>query len=108
MTASATDPAGSNDTSTYAYQIYKNGSSFAAGSGVNQTSFNFTPDDNGSYDIQLTVSDEDGGSATTSQTISVANANPVPSIDFISSTRIEGTSIAVTASGTDPAGSTTR
>ena len=51
---SATDPAGSNDTLTYVYQVFKDGNAFASGSGVNQTSFAFTPDDNGSYQIVLT------------------------------------------------------
>jgi len=83
VTGSATDPAGANDTLTYSYEVFKDGSTtaFASGSGVDQTSFSFTPDDNGSYEIVLTVSDEDGGSATTSQTISVANVAPkVPAL----------------------------
>ena len=43
---------------------------------MDQTGFSFTPNDNGSYQIVLTVSDEDGGSATVDQTISVANVAP--------------------------------
>jgi EAL domain-containing protein (putative c-di-GMP-specific phosphodiesterase class I) len=42
----------------------------------------------------LTVSDEDGGSSATEQTISVSNVAPSPSIVSISSVRQEGTSIA--------------
>jgi ELWxxDGT repeat protein len=106
VTASATDPAGASDTLTYSYAVFKDGSTtpFATGGGVELTSFSFTPDDNGSYEIVLTVSDEDGGSAQASQMISVANVAPTPVIDQISATRLEGTQIDVTASATDPAG----
>ena len=61
-------------------------------------------DDNGSYQIVLTVSDEDGGSTTVDQTISVANVAPSPSIVSIGAPRVEGTPIAVTGTATDPAG----
>ena len=104
VTASATDPAGTNDTLTYSYSVLKNGASFATGLGVDQTSFSFSPDDNGSYQITLTVSDEDGGSAVASQTISVGNVNPTPVIESIGAVRLEGTAVLVAASATDPAG----
>jgi Ca2+-binding RTX toxin-like protein len=78
VTASATDPAGANDTLTYAYAVYRDGGTapVAVGSGVDLTAFSFTPGDNGSYEIVLTVTDEDGGSAVTSQTITVGNVDP--------------------------------
>ena len=60
--------------------------------------------DNGTYTVTLTVSDEDGGSASTTQTIVVANVAPTPEIASISATRIEGTSINFVGSATDPAG----
>ncbi len=103
VSGTATDPAGANDTSSYAWSVYKDGgpTAFASGTGAN---WSFTPTDNGSYEIRLTASDEDGGSATASQTISVANVNPSPSIVSIGSTRVEGTSIAVSGTATDPAG----
>ena len=51
---------------------------FATNSGVDLTNFVFTPDDNGSYEIQLVVTDEDGGSSTLqAQTITVDNDDPV-------------------------------
>ena len=68
----------------------------------------FTPNDNASYEVRLTVSDEDGGSSTVSQTISVANVDPSPSIASIGATRIEGTPIVVTGLATDPAGTNDR
>ncbi len=77
VSGTATDPAGANDTLSYAWSVYKDGgpTAFASGTGAN---WSFTPTDNGSYEIRLTVSDEDGGSATASQTISVANVEPEP------------------------------
>ena len=105
VTAASTDPAGSNDTLTYTYEVFKNNSpkTFASDSGVDLTTFGFLPDDNGSYEIRLTVADEDGGSTTISETISVANLAPTPSITLISAIRQEGTMIDVTAVATDRA-----
>ena len=103
--ASATDPAGSNDTLTFAYDVLKDGVAFASGSGIDLTTFGFTPDDNGAYEVRLTVSDEDGGSATVSENISVANVAPSPVVDSIGTVRLEGTEVVVDASATDPAGS---
>ena len=52
----------------------------------------------------MTVSDEDGGSTTVAQTISVANVAPSPTIVSISEPRVEGTAITVAGSASDPAG----
>ncbi|MCA9037595.1 MAG: hypothetical protein KDA91_20815, partial [Planctomycetaceae bacterium] len=78
VTGAATDPAGSGDTLAYDYRVYKNGAEtvFASASGTDLLSFTFTPDDNGSYQIVLTVSDEDGGTASVSETITVSNVAP--------------------------------
>ena len=104
VSGAATDPAGANDTLSYSWQVFANGSvsPFATGSGTN---FAFTPDDDGSFRIVLSVSDEDGGSATAEQTVAVSNAAPAPSITSIGAVRTEGTSIAVSGTATDPAGS---
>ncbi|MHC4562515.1 MAG: Calx-beta domain-containing protein, partial [Planctomycetota bacterium] len=59
LTGSATDPAGANDTITLDWTVLKNGAPFASGSGPDIT---FTPDDNATYEVTLTASDEDGGS----------------------------------------------
>ncbi len=77
VSGTATDPAGANDTLSYAWSVYKDGgpTAFASGTGAN---WSFTPTDDGSYEIRLTASDEDGGSATASQTISVANVESEP------------------------------
>ncbi|MGD0283960.1 MAG: PKD domain-containing protein, partial [Dissulfurispiraceae bacterium] len=49
---------------------------FATDTGINHTNFSFTPDDNGSYQIVLTVMDDEGTSSSDSQTISVSNVAP--------------------------------
>ncbi|MBN9517855.1 VCBS repeat-containing protein, partial [bacterium] len=103
VSGTATDPAGADDTLSYAWQVFKGIGvpPFAAGAGA---SYSFTPDDDGSYRIVLTVTDEDGGSATVEQTIDVSNVSPSPSIESIGAVRVEGTSIAVSGSATDAAG----
>ena len=103
--ASATDPAGSNDTLTYVYQVFKDGNAFASGSGVNETSFAFTPDDNGGYQIVLTVSDEDGDGDDEPDDRG-GERSPLASITSIShhSTWIEGMTLSLGASATDPGG----
>ena len=111
VTGSASDPAGANDTLTYAWTVNKGGgpTAFASGSGVGLTSFSFTPDDNASYQIVLTVSRrgrrEHHG---VDQTISVANVDPSPTIVSIGEPKVEGTSIAVAARPRTRPGRTTR
>jgi hypothetical protein len=58
---------------TYAWTATKNGAPFATGS---STTFAFTPDDNGSYVVSLTVSDPNGATGSASQTVAVANLAP--------------------------------
>ena len=82
----ATDPAGAHDTLSYSWAAYKDGATTAFAVGTT-ASWSFTPDDNGSYRIALTVSDEDGGSATAESTIDVANVAPSPSITSIGMVR---------------------
>ena len=77
LTGTVVDP-GSSDTFTYAWQVTKNGNSFAAGSNA---SFSFTPDDNGSYGVSLVVTDDDGSVGTDSETITVLNVAPMATID---------------------------
>src|SRR5262249_7331850 len=60
MSATVTDP-GIHDTFSYNWSANKNGVLFATG---NTASFVFTPDDNGSYTVFLTVIDNSGGVGT--------------------------------------------
>ncbi len=89
---------------TLSWVVFKDGAAgiYATGSG---STLKFTPNDNGTYRVVLFAFDEDdGGSTTTDQVVTVANAAPVPSMDLISFPWVEGTSIRVAGSATDPAG----
>ena len=74
LLGSATDPAGSHDILTFTWLVAKDGLAFASGSGRN---IRFTPDNNGLYQVTLTVSDEDGGVDAVGQEVTVANVAPV-------------------------------
>ena len=101
--ASATDPAGDNDTLSYAWAVYKDGSAspFALGTGAGWA---FTPDDNGDYRVVLTAADEDGGSAGTEQTIALANAAPSVTVTGPAAGRLVavGTPVTLTGASGDP------
>ena len=75
LTSSVVDPAGTNDTYSYEWVVLKNGTQF--GSGSTDQSLTFTPDDNGTYKVTLTVSDDDGGVGTNTVFIAGENAAPV-------------------------------
>jgi PKD repeat protein len=62
---------------TFAWNVTKNGSAFASGSGA---AFTFTPDDNGTYVVTLTVTDDGGGSDTRTATILVTNVPPTAAV----------------------------
>jgi PKD repeat protein len=98
LTSSVQDP-GSADTHTYAWSVTKDGSPYASGTDEN---FSFTPDDNGSYVVTLTVTDDDGGTDTGTATITVNNVAPAASIDDAPETSAEGTEIDLTNTVTDP------
>ena len=57
---------------------------------------------NAPYTVTVTVADKDGGSTFGTAAVTVLNVAPTPAITSISSVRLEGTSIAVTGSATDP------
>lgn len=100
MTSSANDAAGANDPLSYAWTVTKNGLSYAAGT---TDTINFTPNDNGSYLVSLTVSDGDGGSSTDSKTIQVTNANPTVTLSGPTESTV-GLEVKVVSTASDPAG----
>lgn len=74
LTASATDIAGTRDPLNFLWTItHPDGSE----SEVGGTSALFTPPDDGTYELTLTVDDNDGGQATVSGQIVVGNADPL-------------------------------
>lgn len=88
------DP-GTADTFTYAWEVTKDGLSYATGSGA---SLSFTPDDNAVYVALLTVTDDDGGSGQDSTTINVTNVDPT--IDSVAITSPIDENDTATLSGT--------
>ena len=64
--------------------------------------FSFTPDDNATYVVTLTVSDSFGNSSTTSTTIPVGNADPVVEIVGAPASGRVGDPILLSSSVTDP------
>ena len=104
-TASASDVAA--DTVSYAWSVTKDGQAYTLDNTVvtNAANFAFTPSDNGSYELTLTATDEDGGIATSSHTVAVANVNPTATITA-DATGDEGTAVNASVSASDVAADT--
>ena len=100
LSSTVTDP-GTADTFTYFWSVTKN--TVAFGTNGTAASYSFTPDDNGTYVVTLTVTDDDGGVDTDVATIAVTNVNPSVSIVGAPQLSPEGTPIALTSSVSDPA-----
>jgi hypothetical protein len=98
LTSSVSDP-GSTDTFVYAWSVKKNGNPYASGTSAN---FSFTPDDNGSYEVSLTVTDDDGGPGSDSETVAVTNVDPTATINGAPASSAEGTLISLTSTMADP------
>ncbi len=79
LTGDATDPSSVDTAAGIAktWTVTKNGNAFATGSG---SSFSFTPDDNGTYVVNMIATDKDGDAGSDQKTITVNNVNPSPSI----------------------------
>jgi hypothetical protein len=71
--AGSSPAAADNSTLVYKWTVTKNGSSYASGAG---TSFSFTPDDEGTFVVTFTVSDDGGMSGTDSATVIGTNVAP--------------------------------
>src|SRR5262249_41694055 len=77
LTSTVSDPS-SQDTLTYLWQVVaSNGQIIPDG---HATTFSFSPNDNGSYDVTLTVTDDDGGVTTALDPITVTNVAPSVSL----------------------------
>ena len=78
--SSVTDPSTADTTAgfTYAWSVTKNGLPF--GSGGSSSTFSFTPDDNGTYVVTLDATDKDGGTGTTTATITATNVAPTATL----------------------------
>jgi PKD repeat protein len=97
------DP-GSVDTArgfSYVWTITKDRSNTPVASGTNST-MNFIPDDDGSYQVRLTATDKDGGSGTNNLTFDIRNADPSAGITDAPATSTEGTPITLGSTVSDP------
>jgi Ca2+-binding RTX toxin-like protein len=109
---SATDPSAADRASlTYTWTVTRSrdgGATFqpyATGAGA---SFGFTPDDDGTYAVTLTVTDKDGGSGTTAPTtIAVTNVGPAAAITGASATVPAGAAVALGSLVSDPSSADT-
>jgi hypothetical protein len=93
---------GSGDPETfgYAWEVKKNGNSYKTGL---QTEFSFTPNDNGSYEVSLSVTDNtDLEGKAANQTIDVTNVAPTVAINGAPASVSEGTAIHLTSTVSDP------
>jgi len=72
LSSTVVDP-GTADTHTCLWSVVSDGVVYAGGTGA---AFNFTPNDNGTYVVSLTVTDDDGGIGIDSETIVVLNVAP--------------------------------
>ena len=84
--AEVTDPAAA-DTFTYAWTLTKDGGPFASGSA---STFTFTPDAAGSYQVTLIVEDDDRGADTDIRSISVTAGEVVGRHIFYNRSTFDG------------------
>lgn len=73
FTADASDPDGDGPL-TYTWTVTRDAAPYATGSG--DSSFSFTPDDNGTYIVTVAVGDGKGATGSTSSSIVVTNVAP--------------------------------
>ncbi len=98
LSVTENDP-GSADTFTYLWQVSATNGQIIA-NGTNST-FNFTPNDNGTYTVTLTVTDDDGGMGMDTAIITVDNAAPAVNAGS-DQTVNEGDTVNISAAFTDP------
>src|SRR5439155_15233305 len=100
MSGNDTDP-GVLDIDTYLWHVVaSNGQTIADGTG---STFNFTPNDNGTYVVTFTATDNDGGAGSISHTVYVSNVAPIASSNAAKTTKQYSDFItSIQLSATDP------
>jgi autotransporter-associated beta strand protein len=103
LAGQATDP-GNDPIASYAWTVTKDNATYSPpGLVTNQQNFSFTPDDEGTYRVTFTATDQAGESVTTpTTTIVVANAKPTVAILNAPARINEGVPIRLTSLVTDP------
>jgi hypothetical protein len=102
VTVTATDPAGANDPLSYEFDCDNDGSYEVGPQAANSASCSFG--DNGSFQVNVRVTDGDGGEDTDSTTVTVNNVAPTITSVSNDGPIDEGSSATVTVTATDPAG----
>ncbi len=100
FTPTASDPGSADQTAglTLTWSVKKDDAPFASGTGT----VAFTPDDNGSYDVQVTARDKDlADSLAATATIAVTNVAPTATITPGTVGAFEGDSASFTGSAAD-------
>jgi hypothetical protein len=105
LTGSATDPnpLDTNAEYTFTWTVTRSGLSgnWGSASGLDLTSYSFTPNHAGTYTMTLTVGESGGPTSSTSQTITVTNVSPTPSLSGLASA-VPGQTLGYTGTFTDP------
>lgn len=102
--SNVTDPGSADTTFTYSWSVTRDGEAFAlpGGTVTNGDSFSFVPMDNGSYVVTLGAADKDGGTDSTTRTITISNANPTATITGEPGGAIdEGSAVSLTVNPAD-------
>src|SRR5207245_2772622 len=88
---------------SHAWSVTRNGAAYTLPAGTVTTApdFSFTPADNGTYVVNLTVSEADGGQGSASQTVTVTNVPPMVAITSAGGGP-EGSAITLGTTMTDP------
>ncbi len=102
LNASSTDP-GADDTATYAWSVTKGSQPYELpeGTETDGETFSFVPDDNGSYTVTLTATDNDGDHNSTTADITVSNANPTGTV-ITPESGSEGSPLTFSVDASDP------
>lgn len=100
LSASITSP-GSGGPYTYAWSVQRQGAQTPLATG-NQSTFSYTPPDNGNYDVTLTVTDSSQQQGTTQVVIAATNVAPSVTITGVPNELILGESVTLNSQVTDP------
>src|SRR5262245_6436436 len=102
LSAAAADPAGANDPLTYTWALTRPDGELVLKTSSFSPRFYLAKD--GSYPVRPTANDGDGGTATPSADVSLANVAPTITAFTVPATAAEGSAASLSAAATDPAG----